>query len=151
MIFCAATVATIPSTGFTTTATVPPLSAMHGLAPTPDKWHDPDDRRHSVNERIGREVSAKWVKDRLAEAQAARLIVCGDGSGSVRLTALGVGRLSSVSPKLASSRQTGKSVAERITTSIHAGAFAFTLAKPQIFATDKLLWISQSVASGRLP
>jgi hypothetical protein len=50
--------------------------------------------RHSVNERIGREVSAKWVKDRLAEAQAAGLAICGDGV--VRLTALGVERLSGV-------------------------------------------------------
>jgi hypothetical protein len=53
--------------------------------------------RHSINERIGREVSAKWVKDRLAEAQAAGLAICGDGVGSVRLTALGVERLSGVS------------------------------------------------------
>jgi len=52
--------------------------------------------RHSVNERIGREVSARWVKDRLAEAQAAGLAICGDGVASVRLTALGVERLSGV-------------------------------------------------------
>jgi hypothetical protein len=53
--------------------------------------------RHSVNERIGRDVSAKWVKDRLGEAQAAGLAICSDGVGSVRLTALGVERLSGVS------------------------------------------------------
>ena len=52
--------------------------------------------RQSVNERIGSEVSATWVKDRLAEAQAAGLAICGDGVASVRLTALGVERLSGV-------------------------------------------------------
>ena len=56
--------------------------------------------RHAINERIGREVSAEWVRDRIAEIEAAGLAISRrhHGAPSVRLTAMGVERLSGVEP-----------------------------------------------------
>jgi hypothetical protein len=53
--------------------------------------------RHTINERIGREVGADWVKGRIAEIEAAGLIAARhslQGASSIRLTALGVECLS---------------------------------------------------------
>jgi hypothetical protein len=55
--------------------------------------------RHTIDERIGRKVSVDWVRDRIAEIEAAGLAVAYrslQGALSVRLTALGVERLSGV-------------------------------------------------------
>jgi repressor of nif and glnA expression len=53
--------------------------------------------RHAINERIGRQMSVEWVRDRIAEIEDAGLAVSHQhvrGAPSVRLTALGVERLS---------------------------------------------------------
>jgi hypothetical protein len=53
--------------------------------------------RHSINERIGRKVSVEWVKHRITEIEAAGLAAAsppGQAAPSVRLTAVGVERLS---------------------------------------------------------
>ena len=55
--------------------------------------------RHSINERIGRHVSVEWVRHRIGEIEAAGLAVVrrpSHGAPSIRLTALGVERLSGV-------------------------------------------------------
>jgi hypothetical protein len=54
--------------------------------------------RHAINERIGRDVSIEWVRDRIAEIEAAGLAYHQHlhGTPSVRLTALGVERLDGV-------------------------------------------------------
>jgi hypothetical protein len=47
--------------------------------------------RHSINERIGREVGVEWVRDRIVELETAGLSVSGHsihGRPSIRLTAL---------------------------------------------------------------
>jgi hypothetical protein len=55
--------------------------------------------RDAINERIGRKVSAEWVRSRIAQIEAAGLAISNHpfrGTPSVRLTASGVERLSSV-------------------------------------------------------
>ena len=49
--------------------------------------------RHSINERIGREVSYEWVRERLDQIEAAGLLVTyrpTKGVPYIRLTALGI-------------------------------------------------------------
>jgi hypothetical protein len=53
--------------------------------------------RHAIDERIGREVSVVWVRHRIAEIEAAGFVTSlkpRRGVPAVRLTALGVERLS---------------------------------------------------------
>jgi len=55
--------------------------------------------RHSINERIGRQVSVEWMRHRIGEIEAAGLAVVRrpiHGIPSIRLSALGVERLSGV-------------------------------------------------------
>jgi hypothetical protein len=54
--------------------------------------------QHSINERIGRKVSLEWVRHRIDEIETAGLAVARNiqGAPSIRLTALGVERLSGV-------------------------------------------------------
>jgi len=56
--------------------------------------------RHSINDRLGREVSSDWVRDRIAEVRSGGLAISyhhsPHGHLHVRLTALGVARLSGV-------------------------------------------------------
>ena len=53
--------------------------------------------RHSINERLGREVSFELVRDRIAELEAAGLAVFSiHGPPFIRLTGLGIERLKGV-------------------------------------------------------